>query len=109
MGVPVDFEHIHLDPLREDAETWESCLISILRNGVAIKGNVETRSDDPHIKSRNCDMRTRLDLFANIVQVASVPGIRARHAVCMRRRRFLDPEVLYLYNALPDPDFTCKI
>lgn len=81
MAAPIDFEVIQLDALREDKQSWQSGLISVLRNGIAIKGNIEDRSNDPSIKSRNGDLRTRLDLFANIVRIKSIPGIRARHEV----------------------------
>lgn len=79
MGAPVDFETITVDPNAEDAEHWETALISVIRNGVGLKGNIETRNNDPKVKSRNADLRTRLDLFANVVRVKSIEGIRSRH------------------------------
>lgn len=80
-GAPIDFELVELDPLTPDREGWEAALISILRNGVAIKGNIETRFHDPSVRSRNAELRTRLGLFANIVRIQSLPNVKARHKV----------------------------
>lgn len=78
-GVPVDFEEIHLDSNKEDLNAVHEALVSIKRNGVAIKGNIETRDNVRHFRSRNVDLRLRLNLFANIVHCKSQPGIKTRH------------------------------
>ncbi|KAK3101899.1 hypothetical protein FSP39_007177 [Pinctada imbricata] len=54
-------------------------LLSIQRNGVAIKGNIETKFDDPGFSSMNVELRTKLDLYGNIVRCKSMPGIQTRH------------------------------
>lgn len=58
--VPVDFEDIQLDS-RQTIKTWnedlENAIISIERNGVALKGNIETKFNDPTVKSRNVELR----------------------------------------------------
>lgn len=78
-GFPVDFEEINLDSLNENIEKVEEAITSIKRNGVAIKGNIETREHSKYFKSRNVELRTRLDLFANIVHIRSQPSITTRH------------------------------
>ena len=50
---------------------------SVKRNGCAIKGNIDT--SQPHIKSRNVEMRNALDLFVNVLHCKSVAGIKTRH------------------------------
>ncbi|VDM75502.1 unnamed protein product [Strongylus vulgaris] len=57
----------------------EAAIKAIERNGVAIKGNIETKHDDPSFKSRNVELRTRLDLYANILHCVSIPTIPTRH------------------------------
>ncbi|XP_022654744.1 isocitrate dehydrogenase [NAD] subunit gamma, mitochondrial-like isoform X1 [Varroa jacobsoni] len=79
-GVPVDFEEVHLDSSRDDVDLLEQAIIAVKRNGVALKGNIETRHNDPNCKSRNVELRLRLGLFANIVHVTSQPGIETRHS-----------------------------
>lgn len=58
----------------------EVAITSIMRNGAAIKGNIETRENDQNYISRNVELRLRLKLFANIVHCKSQPGIKTRHS-----------------------------
>jgi len=44
---------------------------------VALKGPLITPS--PSVTSRNLTLRTSLDLFANVVPCASIPGVQTRH------------------------------
>lgn len=78
-GFPVDFEEINLDSLNENIEKVEEAITSIRRNGVALKGNIETREHSKYFKSRNVELRTRLNLFANVVHIKSQPSITTRH------------------------------
>ncbi|KHN84477.1 Isocitrate dehydrogenase [NAD] subunit gamma 1, mitochondrial [Toxocara canis] len=77
-NVPVDFEEV---PLSSDLgdDTFESAIIAVKRNGVAIKGNIESRFNDPAFKSRNVELRRRLDLYANVLHCKSIPSVRSRH------------------------------
>ena len=52
---------------------------SVKRNGCAIKANIETRMNQPHIKSRNVEMRNELDLYVNVVNCKSIDGVETRH------------------------------
>lgn len=78
-GIPVDFEDVYLDSLNEDVEKIEEAIIAVKRSGVALKGNIETRENSKNFKSRNVELRLRLDLFANVIHCKSQPGIRTRH------------------------------
>lgn len=78
-GIPVDFEEIHLDSMHENMENVEEAIISVKRNGVALKGNIETREHSKHFRSRNIEIRLKLDLCINVVKCQSQPGIQTRH------------------------------
>lgn len=78
-GVPVDFEEMHLDSTTENIEHIEDAVTAIKRSGVALKGNIETREHSRSLRSRNVELRLRLNLFANVIHCKSQPGIRSRH------------------------------
>ncbi|XP_061402596.1 isocitrate dehydrogenase [NAD] subunit gamma, mitochondrial [Musca vetustissima] len=78
-GAPIDFEVIDIDPSTEGNEDLEYAITSIKRNGVAIKGNIETKSQSLTEISRNVAIRNELDLFVNVVHCKSLPGIPAHH------------------------------
>lgn len=76
-GAPVDFEVIDIDP-SEESGAFEYAITSIKRNGVAIKGNIETKSESAGVTSRNVALRNELDLYINILHCKSFPGVPAR-------------------------------
>merc|ERR1712088_368189 len=80
-AVPVDFEMIELDPKggTEDTADLYNAISSVRRNGVGIKGNIETKTIRPDIKSRNVEMRNELDLFVNVLHCTSKKGVKTRH------------------------------
>ena len=78
-GIPVDFEELNLDSTHEDIEHINEAVIAIKRNGVALKGNIETREHSRNFRSRNVELRLRLNLFANVIHCRSQPGINTRH------------------------------
>lgn len=78
-NVPVDFEVVNLDSAKEDVDLLAEAITSIKRNGVAIKGNIETREHSKLFKSRNVELRLQLDLFVNVLHCKSQPGITTRH------------------------------
>ncbi|XP_055908585.1 isocitrate dehydrogenase [NAD] subunit gamma, mitochondrial-like isoform X1 [Eupeodes corollae] len=78
-GAPIDFEVIEIDPTTEGNDDLEYAITSIKRNGVALKGNIETKSEDVHETSRNVAIRNELDLYVNVVHCKSLTGIPARH------------------------------
>ncbi len=54
-------------------------ITSILRNGAAMKGNIETREHSKYFLSRNVELRLRLNLFVNVIRCKSQIGITTRH------------------------------
>lgn len=79
-GVPVDFEIIDIDPNSESEEDLEYAITSIRRNGVGIKGNIETKSESIGVVSRNVAIRNELDLYMNVLHCKSYPGVKSRHS-----------------------------
>ncbi|RUS76118.1 hypothetical protein EGW08_016114 [Elysia chlorotica] len=78
-GAPIDFEVVEINASTNTPEDMENALLSVRRNGVALKGNIETKFDDPSFKSMNVALRTQLGLFASIVKCKSIPGVNTRH------------------------------
>ncbi|CAB4012027.1 isocitrate dehydrogenase [NAD] subunit gamma, mitochondrial-like [Paramuricea clavata] len=60
-------------------DRMEDVLISIQRNGVALKGNLHTPIETPSFKSLNVQLRVKLDLYANVVKCKSFENIKTRH------------------------------
>jgi len=78
-GVPVDFEEITVDTSGDDAESMKGAITSIRRNGIAIKGNIESRSNQPGTMSHNVELRNQLDLFAYVLHCQSHATVPTRH------------------------------
>ncbi|XP_051175879.1 isocitrate dehydrogenase [NAD] subunit gamma, mitochondrial [Leptopilina boulardi] len=77
-GVPVDFEDIDIDPNADNNDDLFYAITSIRRNGVALKGNIETRSREAGVLSRNVALRNELDLYVNVLHCVSYKGVRSR-------------------------------
>ena len=77
-GAPIDFEVVNVDPTSEDDTDFTYAITSIKRNGVAIKGNIETKSESTQVQSRNVAIRNELDLYINVLDCKSYPGVHAR-------------------------------
>lgn len=73
--VPVDFEKVEVD---DTPESLHNALTSIRRNGVALKGNVETENPI-QVEPRNLALRSGLQLDVNVVHCRSHPGVATRH------------------------------
>ncbi|XP_042220340.1 isocitrate dehydrogenase [NAD] subunit gamma, mitochondrial-like isoform X1 [Homarus americanus] len=78
-GVPVDFEEVQITQDSTEEE-FENALICIKRNGVALKGSIESKYGDVSSGSRNATLRTELDLFANVLHCKSYPSVRSRYS-----------------------------
>lgn len=90
--VPIDFEEVELSSINPGDESLENAITAIERNGLALKvniflvifftlyfkGNVETKFDNPLFKSRNVEIRRRLDLYANVLNCVSIPSVPSR-------------------------------
>lgn len=79
IGAPVDFEIVDIDPTVDNDEDLHYAITSIKRNGVGLKGNVETKSEAAYVTSRNVALRNELDMFAYVMNCKSYPGIQTRH------------------------------
>uniref|UniRef100_A0A8D3B772 Isopropylmalate dehydrogenase-like domain-containing protein n=1 Tax=Scophthalmus maximus TaxID=52904 RepID=A0A8D3B772_SCOMX len=78
--VPLDFEVVNVDSTVASEDDINNAIMAIRRNGVALKGNIETNHNlPPSYKSRNNLLRTTLDLYANVMHCQSLPGVRTRH------------------------------
>uniref|UniRef100_A0A8C6L061 Isocitrate dehydrogenase (NAD(+)) 3 non-catalytic subunit gamma n=1 Tax=Nothobranchius furzeri TaxID=105023 RepID=A0A8C6L061_NOTFU len=78
--VPVDFEVVNVNSALETEDDINNAITAIRRNGVALKGNIETKHTMPSsVKSRNNLLRTSLDLYANVMHCQSLPGVQTRH------------------------------
>ncbi|XP_060794083.1 isocitrate dehydrogenase [NAD] subunit gamma, mitochondrial-like isoform X2 [Neoarius graeffei] len=78
--VPVDFEVVSVDSTATSEDDINNAVTAIRRNGVALKGNIETNHRlPPSHKSRNNLLRTSLDLYANVMHCQTLPGVQTRH------------------------------
>ncbi|TRY88570.1 hypothetical protein DNTS_034544, partial [Danionella cerebrum] len=80
--VPVEFEEFHLSEVQNMAseEKLEEVLSSMKNNRVAIKGKIHTPMEyKGELASYEMRLRRKLDLFANVVHVKSLPGYSTRH------------------------------
>uniref|UniRef100_A0A671QGK9 Isocitrate dehydrogenase [NAD] subunit beta, mitochondrial n=1 Tax=Sinocyclocheilus anshuiensis TaxID=1608454 RepID=A0A671QGK9_9TELE len=84
--VPVEFEEFHLSEVQNMAseEKLEEVLSSMKNNRVAIKGNILTCvmllfDHKQYLQSYEAESSIKLDLFANVVHVNSLPGYSTRH------------------------------
>ncbi|KAG1961600.1 isocitrate dehydrogenase [NAD] subunit gamma 1, mitochondrial [Pimephales promelas] len=78
--VPVDFEVVNVNSSLTSEDDIKNAIMAIRRNGVALKGNIETNHImPPNHKSRNNLLRTSLDLYANVMHCQSLPGVQTRH------------------------------
>lgn len=78
-GAPVDFEDIDIDKDKQDNEDLSYAIMSIKRNGVCLKGNIEIKSDVDSVLSRNVTIRNDLDLFIMMAHIISYKGVPAKH------------------------------
>jgi len=78
-GAPIDFEIVEINAAKNTPEEMRAALLSVKRNGVALKATIETKFDDVSFKSMNVALRVKLDLFASVVKCKSIQGIPTRH------------------------------
>ncbi|XP_026278345.2 isocitrate dehydrogenase [NAD] subunit gamma, mitochondrial-like [Frankliniella occidentalis] len=78
-GVPVDFEEHVLPDLARGAdvdEPFEHAVLSIRRNKVALKGNIEIKGRGENLVSRTVQLRRVLDLYVYVMEARSQPGVK---------------------------------
>lgn len=81
-NVPVDFETFFLSEVNPVLSApIEEVVKSINKNKVCLKGILASPdfSRSGELKTMNMKLRDELDLYANVVHVISLPGIKARH------------------------------
>jgi len=81
-GAPVDFEPLFLSEVQQLMSVpLEQVVESITRNGICLKGALATPdfSHTGELQSLNMKLRRTLDLYANVVHVKTLPGVRSRH------------------------------
>lgn len=81
-AVPVEFKEHHLSEVQNMAseEKLEQVLSSMKENKVAIIGKIYTPMEyKGELASYDMQLRRKLDLFANVVHVKSLPGYKTRH------------------------------
>ncbi|XP_030369897.1 isocitrate dehydrogenase [NAD] subunit beta, mitochondrial [Scaptodrosophila lebanonensis] len=82
-NVPVDFESYFLSEINPVLSAkLEDVVASIQKNKVCIKGILATPdySNVGDLQTLNMKLRTDLDLYANVVHVRSLPGVKTRHS-----------------------------
>ena len=81
-AVPMDFEVYFMSEVHSALSSpVRSVVDSISRNGICLKGILTTPSFSAsgEADTLNIRMRIALDLYANVVKVASIPGVKSRH------------------------------
>ena len=82
-GVPMDFEVYFMSEVHSALSSpMAQVTESIRRNGMCLKGILTTPSFSASGErdTLNIRMRNTLDLYANVIQVKSIPGVKSRHS-----------------------------
>lgn len=78
---PVEFEDVLLNSSNSTEEIIRQAYLAVVRNGVALKGNIETTNSQAGDSfSPNVQLRKKLDLFANVMRCKSIDNITTRHS-----------------------------
>jgi len=80
-GVPVDFEEFYFSELSPRSDSVDDVAKSIVQNGICLKGILASPdySAEGELKTLNMKLRDELDMYANVVHVASRAGMKTRH------------------------------
>ncbi|XP_066253327.1 isocitrate dehydrogenase [NAD] subunit beta, mitochondrial [Euwallacea similis] len=82
-GIPVDWESYFFSEVNPTLSApLEDVAKSISKNRVALKGILATPdySHTGELQTLNMKLRNALDLYANVVHVKSLPGVKSRHS-----------------------------
>lgn len=83
ISVPVEFEELFLSEVHSAMSvSVEEVMQSVKKNGVALKGTLQSPFSNVtgELQTLNMKIRKDLDLFANVVHVRSFPGVKTRHS-----------------------------
>merc|ERR1712210_69472 len=82
LGAPVTFETMHLSEVQHwNSNKLEDVMDSVKKNGICLKGvvNAPDMNFEGELMAINQQFRRNLDLYANVVKVKSLPGVKCRH------------------------------
>jgi len=84
INAPLNFEQLHLSEVQHRTSTsLENVVESITKNGVALKGVFSIPEFSPgntgELQNLNQKFRNSLDIYANVIQVKSLPGVQSKH------------------------------
>merc|ERR1711997_76200 len=82
LGAPVTFETMHLSEVQHwNSNKLEDVMDSVKKNGICLKGviNAPDMNYEGELMAINQQFRRSLDLYANVVKVKSLPGVKCRH------------------------------
>jgi len=79
-GAPIEFEEFWFSECNPiNSASVEQVTASFNTNKVGLKGIIAVPSSSSHSDSSNMRLRKSIDLFANVVRVNSLPGLKTRH------------------------------
>lgn len=76
-NVPIEWETIELSGVDANHSQIDEAVLSLKRNKVGLKGILYTPSS-PMEKSLNVALRKELDIYASLVLIKNIPGVKAR-------------------------------
>ena len=81
-NIPIDFEKYYISELSPEKSTpLELVVQNIRRNGICLKGILASpdKSGTGELATLNMLLRNELDLYANVVHVKTLPGVKTRY------------------------------
>lgn len=81
-GVPVEFQEYFLSEVNSSmSSSLEDVAYAIEANGIALKGAMSTPSHSWKGETQSLDMKLRLklDLYAHVARIKSLPGLNVKH------------------------------
>lgn len=82
MGAKLDFEEMYFSEINHGASrSLDDVMASVRKNSVALKGviGIPEVGFGGELMGLNTSLRKNLDLYANVVKVRSLPGVKSRH------------------------------
>ncbi|ODV82547.1 hypothetical protein CANARDRAFT_30744 [[Candida] arabinofermentans NRRL YB-2248] len=74
-NVPIEWETVELSGLDADSNSIDKAVLSLKRNKVGLKGITYT-PNTPFAKSLNVALRKELDIYASLVLIKTIPGVK---------------------------------
>merc|ERR1719177_17381 len=82
MGAKIDFEEVYFSEVNRGASSsLEDVTALVKKNKVALRGvmGIPEYGQGGELMGLNSAFRNELDLYANVVKVRSLPGVKSRH------------------------------